>query len=83
MTSAEKTHAAVRAVISEVTGIPETDLTLEKDLTDDLDLDSLAIAEIAVAIEEKLGVRIPDDAVGDLRTVSDIVDYLMERGGAE
>ena len=40
----------------------------------DLGLDSLATVEIVISIEEELGIVIPDDSVGDLQTVKDIID---------
>ena len=47
------------------------DVTAEKSFTDDLDVDSLSMVEIAIAAEDKFGVEIPDDELGNLKTVGD------------
>ena len=52
------------------------DVTAEKSFTDDLDVDSLSMVEIAVAAEDKFGVKIPDDELGNLKTVGDAVSFI-------
>jgi acyl carrier protein len=52
---------------------------MEKSLADDLDLDSLTMVEIAVHAEERLGVRIPDDDLANLKTVGDAVNYVSAK----
>ncbi|MEJ7583001.1 MAG: AMP-binding protein [Acidimicrobiales bacterium] len=39
----------------------------------DLDLDSLALLELAVAVEDRLGVTIPEQELGQLLTVADLI----------
>jgi len=46
-------------------------LRLEADLVADLGADSLAVVELMMALEEKLGVRIDDDEAEGLRTFGD------------
>ena len=65
-----------------VTGIPTEDVQLDKSFTDDLDVDSLSMVEVVVAAEEKFSVRIPDDAVKDLKTVGDAVSYIEKAQAA-
>ena len=52
------------------------DVTDEKSFTDDLDVDSLSMVEVAMAAEEKFGVKIPDDELPKLKTVGDAVSYI-------
>jgi acyl carrier protein len=40
------------------------------------------MVEILVAAEERFGVRIPDEAARDLRTVRDAVEYIKTTGVA-
>jgi acyl carrier protein len=42
----------------------------------DLGLDSLDHATILLQVEEKFGVKIPDDELANLRTVGDAVSYI-------
>ena len=65
-------------IVEEVAGIDAAEVTPEKSFVDDLDIDSLSMVEVAVAAEEKFGVRIPDDALANLKTVSDAVDYIAK-----
>ena len=54
-------------------------IALETNIVDDLNADSIAIVEIAMDIEEKLGVYVPDEDIPTLKTVKDIVDYVESR----
>ena len=63
-------------IVEEVAGIEAADVSTEKSFVDDLDIDSLSMVEIAVQAEDKFGVKIPDDELAKLTTVSDAVDYI-------
>lgn len=65
------------SIIEEVTGIEPSEVTIDKSFVDDLDIDSLSMVEIAVQTEDTYGVKIPDEDLADLRTVRDVVDYIM------
>jgi acyl carrier protein len=82
MATTEEIRAELADIVNEVTGIPAEDVQLDKSFTDDLDVDSLSMVEVVVAAEEKFSVRIPDDAVKDLKTVGDAVSYI-EKAQAE
>jgi len=60
-------------IISAEIKTPVKDIDINKNIHD-LGLDSLATVEIVISIEEELGIVIPDDSVGDLQTVKDIID---------
>tara|TARA_R110000787_G_scaffold285793_2_gene402344 strand:- start:406 stop:636 length:231 start_codon:yes stop_codon:yes gene_type:complete len=60
-------------IISKETKLSIDDIDINKNIHD-LGLDSLATVEIVISIEEELGIVIPDDSVGDLQTVKDIID---------
>jgi acyl carrier protein len=61
--------------------LPE-EITEEKSLADDLNLDSLTMVEIAVLAEEELGVKVPDEELSSLVTVGDVVSYIAERSAS-
>ncbi len=52
------------------------DVTMEASLTETLGADSLDAVELQLALEDSLGVSIPDDALTQMKTVGDIVSYL-------
>ena len=68
--------AGLADIVNEVTGIPASDVQMDKSFTDDLDVDSLSMVEVVVAAEEKFGVKIPDNEVQNLKTVGDAVSYI-------
>ncbi|MFD7448692.1 acyl carrier protein [Kitasatospora sp. NPDC059827] len=70
---------AIAEIIEEVLGVDSADVSAETSFADDLDVDSLAMMEIAVAVEDRFEVKIPDDRVKDLRTVGDAVNYVAGR----
>ena len=67
---------ARRRSSNEVADVAPDDVTDEKTFTDDLDVDSLSMVEVAMAAEEKFGVKIPDDELPKLKTVGDAVNYI-------
>lgn len=78
MATTEEILAAMGEIVNEVAGIPVEDVTLDKSFTDDLDIDSLSMVEIAVQTEDKYGVKIPDEDLAGLRTVGDVVSYIQK-----
>ena len=65
-------------IVEEIAGVPAAEVTAGKSFVDDLDIDSLAMVEIAVAAQDKFGVEIPDDQLKDLATVQDVVNYVAK-----
>ena len=74
--STEEVLAGLAELITDETGISADEVALEKSFTDDLDIDSISMMTIVVNAEEKFDVKIPDEAVKDLKTVRDAVDYI-------
>ena len=78
------TEDQIRSAIFEALGkiAPETDarsLSPDDDLRQSLDIDSFDFLNFLVAIDEKLGVDIPEQDYGKLRTLRSLVDYLSAR----
>ncbi len=63
----------VREIMVDTLGCDEEKITLEASLADDLNIDSLDAVELVMAIEEKYGIKIPDEELGNMKKVSDIV----------
>ena len=51
-------------------------VTMEANIFDDLGADSLHAVELNLALEEKLGISIDEEAMANMKTVADIVNYL-------
>jgi acyl carrier protein len=65
-------------IVEEIAGVPAAEVTPGKSFVDDLDIDSLAMVEIAVAAQDKFGVEIPDDQLKDLATVQYVVNFVSK-----
>jgi acyl carrier protein len=76
VSSSEEILAGLAEIVEEVAGVAAADVTADKSFTDDLDIDSLSMVEIAVQAEDKFGVKIPDDELANLKTVADAVGYI-------
>lgn len=76
MASTEEIRAGLADILGEVADVSADQVTDDKSFTDDLDVDSLSMVEVAMAAEEKFGVKIPDDELPKLKTVGDAVSYI-------
>jgi len=74
----EEVREGLAEILEEVAGVKPADVQLDKSFTDDLDVDSLSMVEIALAAEDKFGVKIPDDELAGLKTVGDVVGYIQK-----
>jgi acyl carrier protein len=72
----EEIQAGLAETLEEVAGVAPADVTPDKSFVDDLDVDSLSMVEVALAAEEKFGVKIPDDELSNLKTVGDAITYI-------
>ena len=72
--------AGLAEIVNDITGIKTEQIVPTASFVDDLDVDSLSMVEVAVAAEERFGVRIPDEALGKLKTVGDAVAFIQTQG---
>jgi acyl carrier protein len=66
----------VKSLIAEKLEIEEDKITLESSFRQDLGADSLDTYELVYAIEEEMGITIPDEKANEFETVGDAVEYL-------
>jgi len=60
-------------------GVDES--AISRDATfEDLDVDSLDLAELSQIIEDEYGVALKGDDVGKIKTVGDAIDIVLQRG---
>ena len=69
-------YEAIRQVLVDELKLDASVVRPEADLRRDLGLDSLDVATVAMALEEKLGVSVPDDAMQEVQTVGDAVAFI-------
>ncbi len=78
MPSTDEIRSGLAEILNEVADVSASDVTDDKSFVDDLDVDSLSMVEVAMAAEEKFGVKIPDDELPKLKTVGDAVTYIEQ-----
>ena len=80
MRSKEEILEWVRAVLRREFQFRDEELLPTTRLLEDLDLDSIDAIDIAVRMEEELGVEIEEADLKALRTLEDVVELVHERG---
>ena len=66
----------IQEILVEVLGVEKDSVTMDSNLMNDLNADSLDALDIATQIEESLSVKIPDEDFAKFETVKDIVEYI-------
>ena len=66
----------IQKLIADKLEIDEGKITLDSSFRNDLGADSLDTYELVYAIEEELGVSIPDDKANEFETVRDAYDFI-------
>lgn len=66
----------VKDLVAEKLSVDVSKIKMDASFRKDLGADSLDTYELVYAIEEELGVTIPDDMANEFETVGDAVKYL-------
>ncbi len=69
----------VKKVTVEELGVKEEEVTEASSFTEDLGADSLDVVELVMALEDEFGIDIPDEEVGEIKTVGDAVTYITKK----
>ena len=64
------------SILSEISGVDESDIKPETDLAKDLDIDSIKAIEITVAIEKKFKISVRDEDVPKIMTLRQAVELV-------
>lgn len=57
-------------------GLDADKISEEARFEEDLEVDSLGVVELLMALEDEFGIKIPDDEAEDIRTVGQAVDMV-------
>ncbi len=71
----------VQKVTVEKLSVKEEEVVEAASFTDDLGADSLDVVELVMAFEDEFGIEIPDEEVGEIKTVGDAVNYISKKQG--
>ena len=69
----------IRIVVAAATRRDPERIGLHDDFEEDLGLDSLDRLDLLAEMEDELGLRIPEEALSEIRTLADVVKALDHR----
>ena len=69
----------IQKLIADKLEIDEGKITLDSSFRNDLGAESLDTYELVYAIEEELGVSIPDEKANEFETVRDAYDFIKSQ----
>ena len=69
-------RSKVTAIIVDILGADESEVTLEASFTNDLGADSLDTVELIMEFEKEFNIAIPDDQAEKINTVGQAVEYI-------
>ena len=61
--------------------VPPDKVTLEANLFEDLELDSIDALDMVGLLEARLGVQVDEEEIRSIRTVADVADYIVNHAG--
>jgi acyl carrier protein len=71
--------SGLREIMAARLGLPVEQLVPEARLVEDLGLDSLDAVELAISVERKFDIEVPEEELAKLKTVSDMVALVESR----
>ena len=77
--SSQNLKYRVLSVIADVTGLKQDKLHLDMSLMDDLVADSVDRVTLFMALEDEFGQSIPEDEIGPIKSIEDLVDFIGHR----
>lgn len=66
----------VKEIIEEKLGLDGVEITAATSFKEDLDVDSLDLFELVMALEEEFGTEIPSEDLENLKTVGSVIEYI-------
>ena len=58
--------------------IDEEKITMDSNILEDFEADSLDVVDMVMSLEDEFGVEIPDEEIENLHTVGDVVRYVED-----
>lgn len=73
---ADELFEKMKKLIADKLEIDESKITLDSSFRQDLGADSLDTFELVYAIEEELGIEVPDEKANEFETVRDALEFI-------
>ena len=68
----------IREIICDQLDLEADKVTMDSDIMEDFEADSLDVVDLVMSIEDEFGLEVPDDQIENFRTVGDVVRYIEE-----
>ncbi len=72
------TFERIRELLAEQLELDADSITMDSDIMEDFDADSLDVVDMIMALEDEYSIEIPDEDVATFRTVGDVVRYVED-----
>lgn len=69
----------VKEIIEEKLSLDGAEITMETRFKEDLNVDSLDLFELVMALEEEFGTEIPSEDLANLTTVGAVIEYIENK----
>ena len=76
---ADELFERMKKLIAEKLEIDENKITLDSSFRQDLGADSLDTFELVYAIEEEMGIEVPDEKANEFETVRDAIEFIKSQ----
>ena len=68
----------VRESLCDQLDLEEDKVTMDSDIVEDFEADSLDVVDLVMSLEDEFGIEIPDEEIENIKTVGDVVRYIEE-----
>ena len=75
----EEIFDRISNLIKEMLHNEKIEVTVKTNIQEDLGIDSIALMEFIITLEDEFNLNIPDEDVEDIQTMGELVDYLSRR----
>lgn len=72
------TFERIRELLAEQLDIDEEKITMDSNILEDFEADSLDVVDMVMSLEDEFGVEIPNEEIENLHTVGDVVRYVED-----
>jgi acyl carrier protein len=72
-------ESKLKELLVEELGLDEDKITMDATFEEDLEVDSLGVVELLMALEDNFGVTIPDEEAESISTVGQAVDIVEQK----
>lgn len=69
----------VKELIEEKLNLEGVEITPDSKVKEDLEVDSLDLFELVMALEDEFGIEIPTEDLEKIATVGDIIEYIESK----